>query len=295
MSGILSDLPLLKWRGLSAPCTSSSYDGGHRQSERLYPFIDAAGHDNVGRAAYRIPDTTLLFHNGIKPSDWYPHKWNEFHEALRDGTAGPLEHPDLGPVLARVLTWHVVLDAGNRGGVTVTVAWTETRDNLEEDAAFVGPDVSPKAAAEQADANLADLTPPELPDFSIPGLSTFTDAIAQIEGAVLSLELTAGGLINQVQGVIAKTYGNLDRRLSHDTYAAQASLTQLYDVCRVLRQKSGGAAIQRPTASFTVTGETTLDALARQLGNTVSDLAGLNSSLLRSPIVPDRSVVTYYK
>jgi prophage DNA circulation protein len=231
----------------------------------------------------------LHFLNTIKPGDWYPTKWNDFRAALEDGSAGDLDHPDLGSVRARVLTWDVALNAQNRGGVVVEVVWEETIDNLDERVVFLGPDISPKALAAGADSDMAKLGiayPTGKPNTSL------TDMINQIDGLAFSATLSAQGLINQAMGTVSGLIKTIDRLNDHTTWALHGNLVALWNALRAMAAEV--VSVNRATRVIVTTAETTLDQIARDAGNTVDEIVGLNLSLVSSPSVPKGSRVTVY-
>lgn len=288
-ANIIADLPELRWRTFAAPCEQSSYKGSHAQAKRGYPFVDGNAHDWTGRNSYEIPATRLHFINTIKPKDWYPTRWNQFREALENGKPGPLDHPDLGAVQAVVLTWDVDLKASNRGGVVVDVSWEETIESLDERVVYLGPDITPGAAAEAADTAMAAL------GIVYPtgkGNTSFVEGIRQIEGFALSTRVTVQGAINQVKGTIVEVMRSADRTHAHAAWLLHGHLVALWDGLRSIANEA--KLTSRATATARALTDTTLDALARQYGNTTKDMMGLNLDLLRSPTVKRGALVTYF-
>jgi len=286
---VIGDLPQLKWRGLAAPCESATYSGSHSQAERRYPYIDAAGHDWTGRDPYQFAHVRLHFLNTIKPGDWYPAQWNSFREALENGDSGALEHPDLGTVRARVVSWEVALTAQNRGGIVVDVSFVETVDNLDERVVYLGPDVTPTAVAEAADDAMATLGVP-YPDGT--GSTSLLDGIKSIEGQLFSATLSVKGAINQMVGTVEGLIKTVNAINDHVAYLLYGHLITLWNAL----QQMGKSVVetQRATAVFRVVNDTTIDALGRELGNTVQELIGLNLSLVNRPNVPPGTNVRYY-
>lgn len=288
---VLSKLQLLAWRNIVVPCTAAPYEFSHSQAGRSYPYVDGAGHDWTGMNA--IPfSATLKLLNGIRGGPWYPTKWIPLREALFDGKPGPLVHPDLGLVQAVVMKGSVDLRAEMRDGIVVDVSWESHIDDPTAGVAFDGPEISVKALAEACDFGMAGLTPP----MAFPTGNPFTSlagAIAQIEGLTLSVSLTVTGAINQVLGILNDLIGTVSALNDHSAWATQANLTSLFAQLRRLKTQAESL-VQRPTAKKTAQRDTTLDALSTETGNTSTELAGLNLELLRSPIVPKGSIVTYY-
>jgi prophage DNA circulation protein len=290
-SNVVGSLAELSFRNLNpVPCGDASYDFGHDQAERRYPFIDAAGHDHTGRQPIKF-SATLYFVNTLE-AGLYPDAWNEWRDGLFDGSSGKLDHPDLGIVQARVLSVSVKLAATNRAGVIVNVTWTETIDNLDDHAVYQGPAVSLRDAAAAADAACAKfgISYPKIID---PPQISLTDLVGAIEGAVSSTVLQVSGLINQGLGTIRKL---TELATFQNTVAAWPVVYNLEllaaGLAETLENMTRSA---RPTGSTILTTSTTLDAFARDTGNTVVEVANLNPTMLGRPSVPKGASLTFYK
>ncbi len=96
----IGNLQEIMWGGLTASCLETSFDGGHDQAERKYPYVDGAAHDNTGRTPYSIR-ATLVFNNTIA-SDLLPARLEKWLDALENGKIDGLSHPVLGNMFARV-------------------------------------------------------------------------------------------------------------------------------------------------------------------------------------------------
>ena len=123
-SNAIAGLQEFQWRGLSAPCSEVTFDFTHTHAPLVYPYVDDEGHDNTGRAAYRI-QATLHFLNTVEP-DLYPTRWRDWLPALLDGSPDDLIHPDVGAIRARVLTGSFTVAARERAGIVVRATWTST-------------------------------------------------------------------------------------------------------------------------------------------------------------------------
>src|SRR5512147_289559 len=106
----LSQLRRLSWRGIEALFTTdASYTFQHRQAPRQYPYIDVEGHDHVGRASSPIT-VTCYFMESLQTGS-YTQDWPKFRDAIYDGSAGDLVHPDLGQLRARAQGGSVTINA----------------------------------------------------------------------------------------------------------------------------------------------------------------------------------------
>jgi prophage DNA circulation protein len=286
---VISGLSELSFRGLPpVPCGDASYDFGHDQAERRYPYIDGAGHDNTGRTPIKF-GATLYFVNTLEP-DLYPTVWNQWRDGLLDGSSGQLDHPDLGVVRARVLSGSVKLSATNRAGIIVTVQWVETNDKVDQPAGFTGPSVDLRQAAQAADTGLDDLgiAPPV---FFAGNQTSIFGAINDMLVA-LAVGLLAVAVIVSIIGVIQ----SLEDQVSDLDYPqAWPVLYNLHLLEAGLHDLAANvAASNRPTGQIVNDRETTLDQIATKVGNTVVDLAVLNPTLLGKPNIKKGVSVTYY-
>ena len=67
----LPSLEEFSWRGLLAPPYDNvSLSGGYNQSEKVYPYIDGSGHDNVGASSIPM-QFKLYFLNSLR-KDLFP-------------------------------------------------------------------------------------------------------------------------------------------------------------------------------------------------------------------------------
>jgi prophage DNA circulation protein len=286
---LLGLLPELSWRGLTVPTGPTPYDGGHEQARRAYPYIDGQGHDNTGRKSYRF-QAKCFFLDSLEDG-LYPERWNEFREALEDGSSGDLVHPDLGKVRARVIDWHVTLDPMARAGVVVDVTWEETIDDTDAVATFTGPEISAPVAAEAADAAMSSL------GINYPtgeSTSSLSELVGQVTGAIASAQMTIDGMENRMIGMLGGIYDAAAALNDHGTLPLMDSLTALYSAMSVYAQRVASR-LPIPVESFGVTADTTLEAFAAEHGNTVTEIMGLNLEALRSPVVKAGTALKFYK
>jgi hypothetical protein len=281
------------FRGLDpVPCKTIGNNGGHDQPEYTYPYIDVGTHDHTGRKPTRF-SVVLCFINGLDGSrPLFPEVWNEYYEAISDGSSGPCWHPLFGPMRARVLDWDVPLDASTTAGVFATVNFTETRDDIEQDLEFyrTSAAVSTLASAAQDAANEYEINYPS----GDPAQPSLLDTIAQLESLAFEASLTYAGFANKVAGNVAKMIDAAKALNDPSAWPATELLTQLWDRLKSAAKQAAKTANPRPKRSAKAITDTTLDAFARSVNNTLSDVAELNPEALGKPVVSKGSVLFYY-
>ncbi len=287
---IITDLPLLTWRGLAAPCESAPFKFSHTQAERKYPYIDVSGHDHTGRDSIQFT-VKLYFINSVE-LDSFPQNWEAWLEALLDGKSGELVHPVLGSLRARVLDGSVDVRAGVRGGVIVDVTFVETRDDVDEGLAFDALSLSPEAVAEQADLDMG-LVGVDFPLSNALNATSCLDAYKKIKGQIFSAQLSITGAMNRLAGAVTTIIDDIDALDDPSAYPARDNLVTFFNLLKQQEKKLAKAAA-RSTGEATTSSATTLDAIAADTGNTLDEIMGLNVHLLRTPSVPAGATYRYY-
>jgi hypothetical protein len=294
-TNIIGGLPELRWRTLRAPCSEITCDFSHTQAARAYAYIDDEGHDNTGRSAFRI-GATLHFLNTLEDG-LYPAGWRLWLDAILDGSSDDLVHPDIGEIRARVLSGSFKIVATERAGITVRVEWTSTVDNIDQPNTVTGADVALSQLAEEADAAmlLLGLNYP-----SGEGSGSLSEGINGISGSLQSASTSVAGKVTSTISKIDKLSGTIDQLHDSATALNDAAvapflfmLEAMSEGLTFLREKV--ALTDRPTAEFVATSSTTLDAFARQVGNTVAEVVLLNRDALGRPDVPKGTALRYYK
>lgn len=289
---VLRNLQPLTWRGLECLAESHPYDFAHTQAERKWPYIDGAGHDWTGMEPL-VFSAKLFFLNTLSGGKvWYPGPWEQWRVALFDGTAGPLVHPDLGEVNARVLRGRVEMQAQTEAGIIVDVSWTSSLDDPESVVTFTSPAADVAAAAKAADVTYTGLGF-EYPDGVGDGAGFF-EAWNQLKGAVISAQLSFEGAINkfllQVSGVIDDLASLDSEGVGHKP--ALDALRTLWNSVKTAGEAAGFDA--RPIGARVLSAPTTLTAFAKETGNTLNEIMGLNLSALSKPMVPAGATLKYY-
>lgn len=287
-ANVISGLPEFTFRGLQAiPCASVETDGGHTQVARPYPYVDVEGHDNTGRNA-RVFRVKLYFVNTVLPNA-FPGFWNDWKDALADGSSGPCVHPLYGAMRARVLTDSTPLVATVRSGLVVDVTFTETRDDPTDtlESAPIDLEIAADVATEECSAVGIEYPTGE-------GDSSLTESIGAIEGAITSASMSVNGLVNQTLGKVNSMMDSVESLTDPESFPAYDALATVYAGLLGIGKRIERLS-PRATAKLVTQHNDSLDAIATRVGNTDQDIMALNPALVRSPTVPKGTTVTYYK
>ncbi len=294
---IISALPPLTWGGLLAPPYALvSFGHENALAERRVPYVDDAIHDNTGLMI--APMTArLMFLNTVEGGTTsgvrnFPDYWNVW-QAKCDGQARDLDHPIYGRMRARVKGVRGEIVATTRSGVVAEFTWVKT----VEDPAILdfGGDTSVDnvAAAQQVGAMAY-----EIGVFYPRGGSAapaVTDLYDDVVGALSAVVGAVSATVARLTRIIGRVATMINQVRALDTAAHWPildGLTRLWvglsdAVASLIRAA-------RPTRSRTITAPTTLDAFARDVGNSLADVMNLNISALRTPIVARGATLTYY-
>jgi len=261
-SNAITSLPVLEWRGLDTPPYSTAdVSGGHRLAERIWPYVDGAGHEHTGRDALVMP-VRLYFMNTVERKT-FPDLFATWVDAVVfDPTPDQLTHPLFGKLKARVDRWAVTAEATATAGVVMDVTWVETVLDPEEQFEFEGVTASLHEAAAKADAHMSNLSI----DFPTGERTTsLTDMMGQIDGLIFSTRLTVEGAINQALGVVNKLFETVDAVEDFGKWALMDLLGELWAGLKALGEPAAKAT--RPTAVLVLGQTDSLDGVAARVGN----------------------------
>ncbi len=287
-ANVIAGLPEFTFRGLTPiPCASVETDGGHTQVPLAYPYLDVEGHDNTGRNA-RTFRVKLYFVNTVLPNA-FPGLWNDWKDALADGTAGDCVHPIYGPLRARVLAESTPLIASVRAGIVVDVTFTETRDDPTAtlEAAPIDLDIAADVATEECEAVGIEYPTGE-------GENTLGEDLDALSGAITSASMTVNGIANQVTGKLDNMFDQVEALTDPETWTAYDALATVYAGVLSLGKRIERLS-PRATAKLVLQNADSLDAIAARVGNSDQEIMALNPALVRAPTVPKGATVIYYK
>lgn len=288
---VIAQLPPLEWRGLTAP----PYDvitmsWAHDQAARGVPYVDGEMHDWTGRRSFEFT-VRLFFLNTIGEGVLFPDAWEGggWKDALLDGSSDTLQHPLLGPVLARVAGGKTEIRSSIRSGIIVDCTWIEDLDDPGGPQGLIPPTFDAGTLANAADVGAAAF------DVRFPpnkGYTSLLDAWNAIKSGLFSVSLSLGGQLDQLMGIVVTMADAIDDLNDATAIAAHDNLVSFWTALRDTAAKV--AATNRPTAKLVLRQDTTLEAFAASVSNSLADCMGLNLHALRLPIVHRGTTLTYY-
>lgn len=308
---ILTQLPLLQWGSLVATAYSDlEINGQNVLAPRAVPYVSGEVHDDMGRKSFKLK-TKLLFYNNlsIKPPTGeraFPEYFNRWVPTIIIGAVDTLKHPILGDVRARVEEYKIDVKATIRSGSAIEITWVDTIEN-PADLNLLGytntqlPTVVLAAAVDSAVApfgvSFASARTPVAVglqygiDISITQISVssiFSVIFPRISlGGFEALSLLAAFMLDLA--TMDDELRLLDR---NDTYFASDSIVTFWNSLDNQRQQFATSA--RATKIVVTDRHTYLDRIARDTGNQLVDLIGLNLALLYKPGIDKGTPVTVY-
>ncbi len=285
---IIHGLPVMSWNNLDAPPYDvASLNWSHDHGQRSYPYVDGVSHRWTGMGEMAM-QFRFYFLNTVQRRA-FPHLWEEWQPELMDGSTGTLLHPLLGEVDAVVRSASVALEAIATAGVIVDVQFALDLPDPEEALKFgtLSINITEVASLATGAASAAPKPP------SQKSVLDLLDLIKQIEGLKYQFELEILGIINKAKSICDEIIGFFDGFDDHEFLYPKDLMQQLWGH---LDDLGNAAALEkaRKISEVVVTNDTTLTEFARERGNTVADIAGLNPQALVSPTVPRGSKLKFY-
>ena len=112
------------FRGVKFDVVNTSDEVSRDVQEHLYPYVDGADQEDLGRKARHVSMTAVF--TGML----YEHQLNVFLNALNEKGAGELIHPVFGLMpQMQLLNYRVEHDADNYDYASVAVTWVEHQDS----------------------------------------------------------------------------------------------------------------------------------------------------------------------
>ena len=171
-----------------------------------------------------------------------------------------------------------------------TVSWVETLKDPNAAQEFKPSQVNITKVAAAADEAR------EAKKISYPdGLreDSLADLARAVDSALFSANLSLSGYVTQAQGIVTGIIDVANNLDDHSAYAVSDLCVQMWNGMQDIAERAG-ADTARATGTISFAYETTIDVAAEELGNTTTELLGLNLSLVGASTIPPGTTITYY-
>jgi len=307
------------WRGIHFPTSTIKVSLSQDVTEHKYWGKDGADVESTGRAPLEI-DAVLPLYNGIAPGKgekWgvlYPTTFRQLLDAFSDKSKGVLQHPELGEITCKPVSFDFAHDAQRRDGVEVTVKWVETFENDEgfNTAAKDSPINVADLAALNLDSSRADLKL-LVPDAALPE-EDFVSLMNKVTGFVDSVTTFAqviGNKPNQVLYRLEQLQNSVERAKNALTWPIIDTIERAKDALHDIKEAtstthtlvgtgpvdgSGSPAVGRKIARFLTPNNMTASSIQASLpnANTLDELMQLNPVLVSKTEIGVGIVIRYY-
>ena len=311
VSDMVKSLLPVRWDDIYFPVTELTTDVSQAVVEHKYPNRDGARLESMGREPLVIK-CKAVFVNTIVPGptdnwkqgDLYPNTYNKLLLSSFSGDTKKLQHPIIGEINCKMISFSPVIDAKFRGGEIVSITWKETivgdidstLQSLENRVA------SAKDNASKLDNMMPDLNPfpadlaiPEYKDSlldlvnKIEQYAQFPGKFAgQVIGTIDSLEGRCQLIISRIKTNYQNTWGQANQL----AYKLKADAKWFRDAAK---WSQGNSVSSRITDTFITDKRTVFTNLCARLQNTFNDLSALNPTLSKTASIPVGTAVKYYK
>lgn len=304
MPGEVHKLEPLTFDGLEpVPVLSVGSTFGHRQAQRVYPYVDAAAHEWVGREPIKVR-ARIAFLNTAKLG-LFPGVWAAYRQRLQDGKSGKLRHPEIGEFEAVITSFSYDLDGRQPHGLIADVEFEETILDAESPTEFTFESGSASDIAEVVDQCMAAMGLSYPSGMGADTLVALVDKVTSLPADVVG-ELSAKldslvGTIDRIHAAVQAAVENanaLEDAVRDEIQNSVERITlerMIWDfrfTVKTMKEKAEKTA--RPTKSLITETATTLASLSYQLGTDLGGLIQLNPALLKTPSVPKGSKVLYF-
>ncbi len=176
-------------------------------------------------------------------------------------------------------------------GIIVTVSFTETVDSIDKPNRFFDQEPSFITVAKKAQ-QAASLYGIEWPSQKLN--TSLEDAVKALLTAIWDTQTSFAGYANQIAGDLEFMIEQVEVLTDPTSYPVYDLLVNTWVIVKNASAKASKDLGLRATASRIVQNDTTLSALAAEVGNTEDEIIQLNLAMLRSPIVFAGKTFTYY-
>lgn len=335
MTDVLEQLSAYSWSvgGVTTqfPVNHMEMSFGQDQAQHKFWGVDGAIVERTGRTPF-VFNAKIPFTNHLTPgknedfSTLYPFAFRQFVLTAADGTTGVMNHPEFGPVKAKIhgdikITWDPLIA---RDGAIVEVSWIETLDEADMASALIN--VSPVQAtqtfAENLDSQLASKVVRAAKDGTqvpttlnqTPDFATTMRQIAGIADQISIQEMRTVGKIDQIGYRIDAIENSVMRAATPPRTsvanivnpAAQRTAIANTTLFWPIRQSINGMRIGlqdlkktlletgRSIVFYRVQTRSTLAMVTIATQAPIIDVMSLNPDLCRKPFIDVGTMVRYY-
>ncbi len=321
INALFEQLLEFKWKDISFPTSKFALRLRHDLAQHKYPGKDGANVEETGRAPYQFT-ASIPFLNGAVPGKgetWgilYPTQYRQFMTVAAKGTTGVLQHPEFGEVSCKLESCETQWDATRRDGVIVECVWIETilaGDDVDLVNSRPSPISGVLLGALDLDAQISTITPPlpvlpaYRPDFAalMRGITSFTDQISLASqrglGQVDAINYRLNTLQASIQkaGAIPATTVKAIINPPTNGAALRALTWPMMNTIESFRASNADLKLVlgtngRPIRIYVTQIDTTLAAIAQNVGAQVSDVIALNPGACEDVVVEARTPIRYY-
>lgn len=204
MTDALANLVEASFEGVAFPASEAPFECSRRLVEHEAYLRDGAVLENAGRGPYKgsfkIPLKNVPALEARYGGQLFPRLFERLRGLCESKAIGRLVHPVLGPLTAGLGSWSHVVAADDRGGVELSLSWTEHSASVAEVLDLTGDGSTiqqVQTRADTADAAVQAVRP------SAPSLRTATDAATATAGR-------SGASAEEIRGV----FGQLDTSIA---------------------------------------------------------------------------------
>lgn len=302
---VLEQLLEFKFRGISVPCSDFGTLVEQDQMDHLWPDRDGGHIEGTGRKPL-VHHFTLHFRNNLSPGlaeSWnvnnqalYPTVFRQFFVAVSDRSSGPLQHPELGIVTAKIRTADFRWSSQRRDGVDCTCQFKESDDStsdFQDILARKSPVSEAHVASQDLDSQIIQYANPTITADSENG--SFLDSIIAITSAFDQATLLQAQYAGKIDHVVYRVQ-NLQDRVTHALDVKAWPLITSGERLKgaLFDMKTTLLTTEKEILHYVAARDTTLAALTGPTGTSITDLLKLNPGLASKPHVPLGTIIRRY-
>lgn len=293
---VLRRLLPLSWRGIEVPCAQNSLEFEHGQVPHYQIGVAGAHVEHTCRHSATF-QFRVFFRGGISGyTDLYPSRYRDFLNACLDGSLGPLVHPEMGLLDAKVKQCSVITDPNRRDGYDMDVTWIET---VEEGSALELAANSPISEAISLGRDLeTNYTTADVPTYDDGSGMSLTQALKSLEGQWMLMQFEVVSMLANIENIIGAINSMIDTLSTSTSPSSSPVSTALKGIIAALAQLENdlmGTSKARKVGMKITQRDDTVAAVAASLSLGVSEFFQLNPRFAETGKVPNGSMVFFYE